>query len=271
MKRLILLDLDGTLLRSDKTISAYSLSVLEKCRKKGCLIGISTARGESNARRFLSEVKPEVIISSGGALVSCFGEIVRQCVFSAEETEKIIAAAFALTDHSCEITVDTPFAHYWNYKTDPHILSPDWGETVYTDYSGFREESLKICVELPDSGIAEKIAESVPDCDFARFSDGNWYKFSKKQATKAAAVSAVSERLGIPTEQMTAFGDDYVDLEMLRICGCGVAMGNAVDEVKRAADDVAETNDRDGAARYLAAHVLGEESAVYGLFADKKR
>ena len=73
MFKLIILDLDGTLLHSDKSISQYTINTLEKCRSKGILIGISTARGETNAKHFISKINPEVVISSGGALVSCRG------------------------------------------------------------------------------------------------------------------------------------------------------------------------------------------------------
>ena len=67
--KLLLFDLDGTLLRSDKTISKRPLSVLRKCREKGILIGVSTSRSEQNSMTFLSELMPDILISSGGALV----------------------------------------------------------------------------------------------------------------------------------------------------------------------------------------------------------
>ena len=148
-------------------------------------------------------------------------------------------------------------AHYWNYKVDPHIAFPDWGEVHYTDYSNFRQPSLKISIELPDEEMARKIAGHL-SCDYARFSDGNWYKFSRKEATKEKAIGQLVHRLRVSLEEIIAFGDDFVDLEMLRICGRGVAMGNAIQEVKEAADDVAKINDEDGVAAYLAEHILAE-------------
>ena len=50
---------------------------------------------------------------------------------------------------------------------------------------------------------------------------------------------------------MTAFGDDLADIGMLKLCGKGIAMGNAIDAVKEAADEVIGTNDADGIAIYL--------------------
>ncbi len=250
MCRLILLDLDGTLLRPDKTISDHTLSVLCKCREKGLLLGISTARGESNAVPFIESVRPDLVISSGGALVRYAGELLFSCALSPEKTAGIIRCAFELTQGQCEITVDTPGAHYWNYKEDPHILYPDWGEVRYTDYQDFHEPALKITVELPDDKAAEKIAMG-GDCDFVHFSDGNWYKFSRKEATKAKAIHALAERPGIRPEEIIAFGDDFADMEMLRVCGRGIAMGNALPQVKEIADAVTLSNDEDGVAMYL--------------------
>ncbi len=64
--KLLLFDLDGTLLQSDKTISILAL---KRCREKGILIGVSTSRSEQNSLVYLEELMPDILISSGGALV----------------------------------------------------------------------------------------------------------------------------------------------------------------------------------------------------------
>ena len=67
--KILLFDLDGTLLRRNKTISEHTLEVLRKCREKGLLIGVSTSRSEKNSLKFIEELCPDIIISSGNALV----------------------------------------------------------------------------------------------------------------------------------------------------------------------------------------------------------
>lgn len=253
MFRLILTDLDGTLLRSDKTVSQETLSVLEECRAAGCLLGIATARVLPNAQKVLTGIEPDLIISSGGALITRHGAELYRCAFSVGETKAMLAAALEL---HCEITVDTVSEHYWNYTFDPSLLTPDWCRSVYSDFRDFNEEALKICVQVSDEESAKRIAASVPDCDYAKFSDVDFYKFTKKGATKGKAAQIAAKALGIMPEEILAFGDDAVDLEMLRLCGCGVAMGNAIDEVKQAADAVTESNDRDGVAKYLTENFL---------------
>lgn len=255
-QKLILLDLDGTLLRSDKTISPRSMRAMNECRQKGAMIGISTARGESNAQPYIAKIHPQVVISSGGALVRHQGQVIYTSMFSAEETRTVIDAAMRLTQNLCQITVDTLTGHYWNYKVNPLDADPNWGEVIHTDYKDFSEAALKISVELVDEAIASKIAASVDDCDLARFSHSNWYKLTKASATKAMAIHRITAALGITTADIIAFGDDFVDAQMLEICGTGVAMGNAIDEVKRIADAVTCSNDEDGVAKYLEEHYI---------------
>lgn len=253
MFRLILTDLDGTLLRSDKTVSNETRSVLERCRAAGYLLGIATARVLPNAKRILEGIEPDLIISSGGALIMHGGRELYRCAFSVGETKAMLSAALAL---QCEITVDTVSEHYWNYTFDPSLLTPDWCQSVYSDFHDFSEEALKICVQISDETTAKKIAASVPDCDYVKFSDVDFYKFTKKGATKEKAAQIAVKTLGTALDEVIAFGDDTVDLEMLRLCGCGVAMGNAIDAVKRIADGVTDTNDRDGVAKYLEEKLL---------------
>lgn len=254
--RLLLFDLDGTLLRSDKTISQRTLKVLQDCRNLGILIGVSTSRSEQNALAFIDELQPDVLIVSGGALVKYNNEYIYKAEFSEEETRQMIAAAREVCGADCEITIDTINTHYWNYKIDPKKQDQSWGDSVYTDFEDFNESSLKMCVEIFDERQAKRLWDVLPDCECIRFSDGYWYKFTKKTATKENAILEISAVCGISTEEMMAFGDDYADIGMLILCGKGIAMGNAIDEVKMKADLVIGSNDEDGIAEYLGSGFL---------------
>ncbi|MDE5931216.1 MAG: HAD family hydrolase [Lachnospiraceae bacterium] len=249
--RLLLFDLDGTLLRSDKTISPRTLSVLRSCREKGRLLGVSTSRSEQNALSFIRELQPDILIASGGALVKRGGEYLYLAEFSEEETKRMIDAARQVCGDECEITIDTLDAHYWNYKTDPRKQDRSWGDSIYTDFEDFRERSLKMCVEIFDEKRAGQLQAMLADCDCVRFSDGYWYKFTKKTATKERAILETCAVCGIKSEEIIAFGDDYADIGMLELCGRGIAMGNAIEEVKNRADMVIGSNDEDGIAVYL--------------------
>jgi len=254
--KLLLFDLDGTLLRSDKTISKRTMYAIDACRKKGILIGISTSRALHNCRTFLPELTPDLVIASGGAVVLFRNEPIYAAEFTQQETRDMIAAAREICGEDCEITVDTLNAHYWNYREDPNRMDTTWGETIYTDYVAFSEKALKICVEIADPECAARLFAGLPDCDCLKFSGSNWYKFTRKEATKENAIRRTCVACGISLPEVTAFGDDSPDIGMLQLCGTGVAMGNALDSVKSAADVVIGSNDADGIAEYLEAHFL---------------
>lgn len=249
--KLLLFDLDGTLLKSDKTISKNTLGVLNKCREKGLMIGVSTSRSEQNSMTFLSELLPDILISSGGALVKRNGDYIYKAEFSQEETNNMIKTARAVCGADCEITIDTLDKHFWNYKIDPKKQDQSWGDSIYTDFENFNQSSLKMCVEIFDTDAADRLKNALPGCDCIRFSDGCWYKFTKKGVTKENAIMEICLACNIETGNIIAFGDDYADIGMIKLCGMGVAMGNAIQEVKQIANVVIGTNDDDGIAEYL--------------------
>ena len=106
-------------------------------------------------------------------------------------------------------------------------------------------------MRIPDEKNAEQIQALLPECDSIRFSEEYWYKFTQKDVTKENAIRKLCGILKMELENVTAFGDDLADIGMLTLCGNGVAMGNALDEVKRAADITIGSNDEDGIAEYL--------------------
>lgn len=249
--KVLLFDLDDTLLRSDKTISPRTLEVLQMCSEKGLLIGICTSRSETNIACFVEQLHPDIVIASGGAVVRFRDEYIFVSEFSAEETRALIAAARKICGEDVEITVDTLHKHYWNYSVDPNVADASWGDVIYTRYENFSEKALKVTVDIRDPDHAEAMRTAFPDCDCACFVGTRWHKFTKKDTTKESAIRILCDRCGIPKENLIGFGDDVVDIGMLRLCGIGVAMGNAREEVKTAADVVIGSNDADGIADYL--------------------
>ena len=250
-RHLFLFDLDGTLLKSDKSISKRTIEEVRKLRSNGNLVGVSTSRSEQNCKFFLGELKPDILVMSGGALVKKDNEYIFSAVFSKNRTRELIRTARQICGESCEITIDTIDKHYWNYKVDPKKQDQSWGDSIWTDFSDFDEDALKMCVEIFDDGKANQLEALLLDCDAARFSDGFWYKYTKRGVTKEDSIRIVCDACGISVDDIVAFGDDYADIGMLKMAGLGVAMGNAINEVKNIADVVIGTNDEDGIANYL--------------------
>ena len=247
--KLIFLDLDFTLLRSDKTISEYTAGVLKRCQENGILVGFSTSRGTTNIKNFIEQIQPDVVISNGGASIYYKNQLLHTETFTLEETRTLLSNAYKICGSNCELTLDTIDEIYWNRKEDKSQNYSSWA--IFDDFSDFKLPALKFCVQTDDAEKAKQIASSVKNIDYLPFSDIPWYKFSSSLATKENAIEFISEYLNISFENMIAFGDDYSDAGMLKLCGTGIAMGNAIDSVKAIADDVTKSNDEDGVAWYL--------------------
>lgn len=108
-----------------------------------------------------------------------------------------------------------------------------------------------VCVNMPDPEDAVRLQNTLPFCDVVKFANGSWYKVTRAGVTKASGVEALCEELGIEKREIAAFGDDLADIEMLRLAGLGVAMGNGLSEVREEADVVIGDNNSDAIADFL--------------------
>ncbi len=256
--KVILTDLDETLFTPDKKVSAYSKKVLQACKEQGILVGFATSRGINDIQGVVREIEPDVVISSGGAYVECRGEVIFESHFEAAEIRTMIAKAREICGDDVEITVDTKHTLYWNSNESIQSAYNGTGNVTYTDYSDFHQTAFKISVKTYEDAEAKAIADCAEGCICMKFSDIPWYTFSKSRAMKESGVEKLARHLNISYEEIIAFGDDYSDIGMLKLCGTGVAMENAIAPAKKAADAIAPANTQDGVAMYLANHVLKE-------------
>ena len=248
MTKLILTDLDHTLLRSDGSVSDYTLEVLQKCRQKGVLFAIATARYWIGAEKYIDLLRPDYEITTDGTLIHSNGNCIYSCAFTKEETNRAVREILK-KQPDAEVTVADGKTVYWN---SAHIAeSEKLRKAVYCTYDVPLDcGANKIIAELPDEDTAREIAESL-GCRLQCYRGENWYAFLPAGAGKTAAIRALSEACGIALQDITAFGDDDNDLEMLKMCGTGVAVANAVDSVLAAAREITESNDEDGVAAWL--------------------
>ncbi len=251
MVRMILTDLDHTLLRQDGSISDKTLRVLAECRAKGILFAIATARYWIGAERYIDLLKPDYEITTDGTLIHSHDQCLYSSEFSVSDTNRIIHS-IAQAVPGAEITVAHGKTIYWNsrYISESEKLH----KAVYCDYeSPLEVRSNKIVAELPEENIARRIAEQT-GCRLQCYRGEKWYAFLPAGSGKIEAIRALSETSGICLEDTAAFGDDRNDVEMLRLCGKGVAVANAVPEALEAADEITLSNDEDGVAVWLADH-----------------
>ena len=115
MIRMILTDLDHTLLRQDGSISGETLRVLDECRAKGILFAIATARYWIGAERYIDLLKPDYEITTDGTLIHSHSQCIYSCGFSVSDTNRIIRS-IAKTVPGTEITVAYGKTVFWNSK-----------------------------------------------------------------------------------------------------------------------------------------------------------
>lgn len=251
MIRMILTDLDHTLLKQDGSISDRTLSVLAECRAKGVLFAIATARYWIGAERYIDLLKPDYEITTDGTLIHSQDRCIYSCELSVSDTNRIVRG-IAQAVPGTEITVAHGKTVYWNSR---HISeSEKLHKAVYCDYAAPLEiRANKIVAELPEERIARRIAEEA-NCKLQCYRGERWYAFLPAGSGKTEAIRALSEASGIRLEDTVAFGDDLNDIDMLKMCGKGIAVANAIPEALEAADEITLSNDEDGVARWLAEH-----------------
>lgn len=253
MYKMILTDLDHTLLKSDGSISEETLRILKQCKEKGILLAIATARYWIGAEKYINLLQPDYEITTDGTLIHSKNCCTYSCVMSSETTNNIIKEILKEVPDS-EITVACGKTVYWN---SIHISeSEKLYKAVYCEYEVPLEGCAnKIVAELPNEELAQRIATKHA-CKLQCYRGENWYAFLPEGAGKVMAIKYMVDSCDISLKDIVAFGDDRNDIEMLEICGTGIAVSNAISEVLEIADEITTSNDEDGVAKWLKEHCL---------------
>jgi len=248
---MVVTDLDGTLLRDDKTLSAFTLEVLHKLRRERILFAVATARPIRAVDGMMPGLRYDAGIFHNGAVVTEEGR--RIAGWGIEQPYELIRPILA-DRADCHVAVEVDDLLYANFDVDriwrgvPYLPTPDFQELRLLTAD-------KIIIE---TDTLEKMAGYQPYLTkelYLELSEHTIAMIMHRQATKQQAVRFLAERHGFRMGEVVAFGDDYNDIDMLKGCGIGVAVGNALEVVKAAADEVCESNGNDGVARWLTARL----------------
>lgn len=270
MIKLVAIDLDGTLLNGKKEISPANKEAIAKAKAKGVKIVLCTGRPLSAIHPFLSELNLEEAgdysVTFNGGLVqrNDTGEIIEKnnLEFSDIETlmhiaeeldlpldvlseEKVYHLPTSKTRESLYATMNPLLTHLSVEASD---LDPErlYNKAVIGYEQAFLDEQiLKIPTEIRERFEVIKSRDML-------------LEFMPKGVTKAYGLSLLARDLGLKPENVMGLGDEENDLSMVTYAGVGVAMGNAIDELKAAADFVTLTNEEDGVAHAIEKYVLNE-------------
>lgn len=260
--RAIVFDLDGTLLNNDKLISSRNWRAITKCHELGIHIIVATARPPRVADKFMKDLPfVDYKVFYNGALISCESRQVKRHISIASDVSQQIIQFISSTAHNAVLSfevndawytstplLDSQRARYGIRPTDP---SP---ERVDSDFINSLAPT-KILVLGYDSwnNLVEPFGNRV---NVISTDGGTLVQVMHKSASKENAVLWILNEIGVSTENVMVFGDDYNDLGLFRVCGLPIAMGNGIIELKNLAKHITESNDNDGVAVALEKFVL---------------
>lgn len=244
--KMVVLDLDRTLLRSDQTLSDYSKSVLCAFAKKGGKVVVATGRPAGRADSYCKEIKACGLVALNGSITYLHDEIIDQTPIDEGLIYKLIGQILSIGN--VELLVAYPTCSITNKME--YVLP---GICEFTDFKEFDLQGIQ------KINVITKCVEELLEIDYDEANckilkndnDPYYFVITQKDVNKFNGIRSICEKEGIRLENVIAFGDDYNDIEMLRYSGKGVAVENAPEEIKGIADTICKSNDEDGPAEWI--------------------
>ena len=257
MNKIIVSDLDGTLLRKDKTVSEETINALLLFKKQNNKILFATARPPRDAYKYVPEIlRDNPIICYNGA---CIIDSEKKILYKKEITRKIalkileIAMQFGYYNICFEIN-DTLYS---TFDTSDYFGNAP-NQIVDLEKMDFKSVyKVIICNKTP---ISPKLLNHISDiCKGVITDNGTLCQIMNKSVSKWTSIKSFIKQEKIDKKNVIAFGDDYNDYDMIKNAGIGVAMENAEKCIKEIADSITDSNMNDGISNYIKKELLNCE------------
>ena len=264
MIKLVAMDLDGTLLHHDKTISDYTKQVLQKVKAKGVHLVLCTGRPIAAIQRYLKELD---LFDDDDYSITFNGGLVQH-----NQSERVVSSHL-LSGKEAQFIATFLNQHHMTYDMVQHQQLWKPSGQVATFYESlnkvlalheFQEVNTTLSYnKIVVTGEPEQMQTWVPVIQeelqgkyYLVRSMPQLFEIAPLGVNKAEGIKALAKHLNIALEDIAAFGDEANDCEMLAEVGYGVAMGNANEAIQQQARYVTLTNDEDGVAKALEQLVL---------------
>lgn len=258
--KLLAFDMDGTLLTSDKKITPATLAKLDELSRRGVYVTVSTGRGImelSDYRKNFQAVRYGILISGG--IVYDFAEKKTLAVHPVAE-DLLLKLIDAGLDEGAMIHLLTLESSLTSQKYISQMEKFHMGiyQSMFEricercdDFKGYVRDNpgkvLKVNLYHTSSESRDRTVARMKKFDLHLvFAEGTSLEASPKNISKGSGLHELCDILKISVDECVAIGDGFNDLEILQTAGVGVAMGNAIDEIKKIADFVTDDNDHDG-------------------------
>ena len=273
--RLIAFDLDETLLNAEKTLTARNRSALERAAGKGILIVPTTGRlfkGIPEEIRSFPFLRYAVTINGAAVFDVKTGEDLYRAEIPVEEALEIMSYldGFPII-YDCykdntgwmtrtmweQAEVFAPNAYYVRSIHTNRAPVPDLKEFLKERGGSVQKIQLFALDPALRTALLKEIPLRFPNLAVSSSVSRN-VEINHKDANKGAALTALASRLELDRSQVMAFGDGLNDVSMIRAAGIGVAMQNAVEEVKAAADMITGSCEDSGVAQVMEQLLLSD-------------
>lgn len=267
MKTLYVSDLDGTLLRSDITLSGYTCETINALAAQGMLFSYATARSYSTASKVTKGLNARLplIVYNGAFVIDNVTEEIMISNFFGEDVQQVLEEllAHAIYPIVYAFVDGVERFSYIRKKCGPGMLeyidsrSGDRRDHPVEDETALRAGEVFYITCIGEEEQLEPFYHKYKDryhCVFQRdvYSGEPWLEIMPMTASKSHATQQLKELLGC--DKLVVFGDGKNDSDMFEMADESYAVKNAVEELKRIATAVIDGNDEDGVARWLKEH-----------------
>ncbi|HWJ79818.1 MAG TPA: Cof-type HAD-IIB family hydrolase [Niallia sp.] len=271
--KMIVLDMDDTLLRDDHTISEVTKKALMDAQELGVKVVLASGR----PTYAMNGVASELHLSDYGSYILSFnGAKITNCktreeVFSSTLPPETVHKLFELsvrenvwihTYVGDEIITqeNNPFTEIEAQITGLPI------KTVQNFKEAILEPVVKVLMVKEEDHLqkVEALLQNELSTELSVMRSKPFFlEFTELGVTKGTSLSMLIDKLGIKREEVIAMGDSYNDVAMIEFAGLGVAMGNAPDDVKAISDYVTDTNNHDGVAKVVQKFILDKVTTEF--------
>ncbi|WPO97982.1 HAD family hydrolase [Pseudomonas sp. HR96] len=261
--RLVLSDIDGTLLRPDHSFGDKTLAAFAQLREAGVALSLASARPPLAMRKQIAQLGIEVPVAAfnGGTLMAADGSYIKVSHLH-PDAARIALALFARHPVAVWLFADDQWlvrdrsAAYMQKERD--VLGYD--EVVVPSFEPYLDRVDKIVATSADFDLLIKLEQALlPRIEgraLASRSQDYYLDVTDLAANKGDALASLADYLGVDLAQTAALGDGGNDIPMFRRAGFSVAMGQSSDEVKRHASAVTGSNAEEGAADAITRMIL---------------
>jgi len=267
MYKLIALDMDGTLLNSQKALTSRVRSAITAAKEQGIKVVLASGRPFEGMLSTLQELgldgEDDYALTYNASLilkVAC-KTVISSAILTGQDATDLSKVADRLgvniLAYSMIRGLITPKLNKYT-EFEAKLNGIDF--TLFDFNQLDAEEGILKVMMIDEEDLLSNAVQALPPKLQEKYSMArstpHFYEFMNKNSNKGKGMAALTAHLGLKPEQIICVGDAANDLEMIKFAGLGVAMENAVDEVKAHADYITLSNDQDGVAHVFEKYIL---------------